>query len=158
MAVVHVAHDCELGRSVVIANNVMLAGHVSIGDNAVLGGGSAVQQHVRVGRAAMIGGLAGVERDVVPFGTVMGNRAWLAGLNVIGLKRRGYDRGQIHTLRGAFLLLFRSEIEGVFAERLEQARAEFGHEPVVAEMLAFIDAPSKRGLIRTANLADDEDI
>jgi UDP-N-acetylglucosamine acyltransferase len=156
MAVVHVAHDCQVGHHVVIANNVMLAGHVQIGDFAVLGGGAAIQQWVRIGRAAMIGGLSGVERDVIPFGTVMGNRAWLAGLNVIGLRRRGFDKAQIHTLRQAFLSLFREE-DGVFAERLESVRTTLGHEPIVAEILAFMDAPSKRGLIRTALLGEEEE-
>ncbi len=157
MAVVHVAHDCHLGRNVVIANNCMLAGHVSVGDYSVIGGGAAIHQFVRIGRAAMIGGLSGVERDVIPFGTVMGNRAWLAGLNVIGLRRRGFDRAQIHALRAAFLSMFRDETP-TFAERVEAIRASHGHEPAIAEVLAFMDAPSKRGLIRTAVLAgDDED-
>lgn len=155
MAVVHVAHDCQLGNSVVIANNVMLAGHVAIGDHAVIGGGSAVQQFVRVGRAAMIGGLSGVERDVIPFGTVMGNRAWLAGLNVIGMKRRGFDRPQMHALRAACRYLFNGP--GVFAERLAHLRATQITEPVVAEVLAFIDAPSKRGLIRTRLAVETDD-
>jgi UDP-N-acetylglucosamine acyltransferase len=156
MAVVHVAHDSQIGQSVVIANNVMLAGHVSIGDHAVVGGGAAVHQFVRIGRAAMIGGLSGVERDVIPFGTVMGNRAWLAGLNVIGLRRRGFDRSQIHALRSAFLTMFRDS-EPTFAERVEAVRAQHGGEPVIAEVLAFMDAPSKRGLIRTTVLAEDDD-
>ena len=156
MAVVHVAHDCQIGHNVVIANNVMLAGHVSVGEHAVLGGGAAVHQFVRIGRAAMIGGLSGVERDVIPFGTVMGNRAWLAGLNIIGLRRRGFDKPQIHLLRSAFLTLFRDE-EPAFAERVEAVRAGHGSEPIVAELLAFMDAPSKRGLIRTAVLAGDDE-
>ena len=153
MAVVHVAHDCDIGNGVVIANNVVMGGHVAIGDNAVIGGAAAIHQFVRIGRAAMIGGVSGVEADVIPFGSVMGNRAWLAGLNVIGLRRRGYDRAQIHTVRAAFRLVFRGE--GVFAERVEEARRAFGEHPLVAEMLAFIAAPSRRGLIRAA--IEDED-
>ena len=155
MAGVHVAHDCELGRGVVIANNVLMGGHVTIGDNAVIGGGAAIHQFTRIGRAAMIGGIAGVEADVIPFGTVIGNRARLAGLNIIGLKRRGYDRAQIHALRAAFRLMFRSE--GVFAERVEQVRESMGTEPLIAELLAFIDHPSRRGLIRTATVDADDD-
>ena len=153
MAVVHVAHDCAIGNSVIIANNVVMGGHVEIGDNAVIGGAAAIHQFVRIGRAAMIGGVSGVEADVIPFGSVMGNRAWLAGLNVIGLRRRGYDRARIHTVRSAFRLIFRGE--GVFADRVEEARRNWGAEPLVAEMLAFIDAPSRRGLIRAA--VEDED-
>ena len=153
MAVVHVAHDCAVGNGVVIANNVVMGGHVVIGDNAVIGGAAAIHQFVRIGRAAMIGGVSGVEADVIPFGSVVGNRAWLAGLNIIGLRRRGYDRTQIHTLRAAFRLIFRGE--GVFADRVEEARRTWSDNALVAEMLAFIDIPSRRGLIRAA--VEDED-
>jgi UDP-N-acetylglucosamine acyltransferase len=155
MAVAHVAHDCQVGSGVVIANNVVMGGHVSIGDNAVIGGSAAIHQYVRIGRAAMIGGVAGVEADVIPFGTVLGNRARLVGLNVIGLRRRGFERAQIQTLRAAFRFLFRGP--GVFAARLECAREKFGAETLVAEVLAFIDSAGPRGLIRTALVADDED-
>jgi len=156
MAVAHVAHDCHLGDGVIVANNVVMGGHVSIGDGAVIGGAAALHQFVRIGRGAMIGGVSGVEADVIPFGSALGNRARLAGLNVIGLKRRGYEKQQIHLLRTAFRLLFRSS--GVFAERLAEVRSRFGGDALVAEMLAFIDAPSKRGLIRAAlAMAADDD-
>jgi UDP-N-acetylglucosamine acyltransferase len=146
MAVAHVAHDCTLGDHVIIANNAVMGGHVSIADHAVIGGAAAIHQFVRIGRAAMIGGVSGVEADVIPFGSVIGNRARLAGLNVIGLKRRGFDKGQIHTLHTAFRALFGRS--GVFAQRLAETRACYGNDPLVAEILAFIDAPSHRGLIR----------
>ena len=148
MAVVHVAHDCDIGDGVVIANNVVMGGHVSIGASAVIGGSAALHQFVRIGRGAMVGGVSGVEADVVPFGSVIGNRARLAGLNVIGLRRRGADRAGIHALRAAVRDLFSGA--GVFADRLASVRATHGDEPLVAEVLAFIDAPSKRGLIRAA--------
>jgi UDP-N-acetylglucosamine acyltransferase len=148
MAVVHVAHDCRIGNGVVIANNVVMGGHVEIGDNAVIGGAAAIHQFVRIGRVAMVGGVSGVEADVIPFGSVLGNRARLAGLNVVGLRRRGCGREALHTLRAAFRLLFAGE--GVFAERLAETREKWGGEPLVAEMLAFIEAPSRRGLIRAA--------
>ncbi len=155
MAGVHVAHDCAVGDRVVIANNVLMGGHVTIGDNAVIGGGAAIHQFTRIGHAAMIGGMAGVEADVIPFGMVIGNRARLAGLNLIGLKRRGHDRAQIHAVRAAFRLLFRSE--GVFAERVEELRSRCGDDPLIADLLHFIDNPSRRGLIRAAvEEADDE--
>ena len=147
MAVAHVAHDCQIGNGVVIANNVVMGGHVSIGDNAVVGGAAAIHQYVRIGRAAMVGGVSGVEGDVIPFGSVIGNRARLAGLNVVGLKRRGFEKAAILSLRAAFRCLFKDE--GVFADRLAETRAIFGHDPLVAEMLAFIDGESHRGLIRT---------
>ncbi|MDR3533118.1 MAG: acyl-ACP--UDP-N-acetylglucosamine O-acyltransferase [Rhodopila sp.] len=146
MAVVHVAHDCTLGNNVIVANNAVMGGHVSIADHAVIGGAAAIHQFVRIGRAAMIGGVSGVEADVIPFGSVIGNRARLAGLNVIGLKRRGFDKAAIHRLHIAFRALYSKE--GVFAQRLEAMRARFGDDPLVAEVLEFIDTPSHRGLIR----------
>lgn len=146
MAVVHVAHDCTLGNHVIIANNAVMGGHVTIGDHAVIGGAAALHQFVRIGRAAMVGGVSGVEGDVIPFGSVIGNRARLAGLNIIGLKRRGFSKAQIHQLRRAFQSLFRQQ--GVFAARLAETRERFGSDPLVAEVLEFIAAPSHRGLIR----------
>ena len=146
MAVAHVAHDCTLGDHVIVANNVVMGGHVSIADHAVIGGSAAIHQFVRIGRAAMVGGVSGVEADVIPFGSVLGNRARLAGLNVIGLKRRGFDKAQVQVLHAAFNGLFRGP--GVFADRLAATRAQHGDDPLVAELLAFIDAPSHRGLIR----------
>ena len=147
MAVVHVAHDCTLGNNVIVANNAVMGGHVSIGEHAVVGGAAAIHQFVRIGRAAMIGGVSGVEADVIPFGSVIGNRARLATLNVIGLRRRGFDKAAIQRLHVAFRALFNKE--GVFAHRLEVTRAKFGGDPLVAEVLAFIDTPSPRGLIRS---------
>jgi UDP-N-acetylglucosamine acyltransferase len=146
MAVVHVAHDCQLGDHVIVANNVVMGGHVNIGDHAVVGGSAAIHQFVRIGRAAMIGGVSGVEGDVIPFGSVIGNRARLAALNVIGLRRRGFDKEAIQRLHVAFKTLYGKA--GVFAQRLEATRATFGDDPLIAEVLAFIDAPSHRGLIR----------
>ena len=146
MAVTHVAHDCQVGDHVIIANNVVMGGHVTIADNAVIGGASALHQFVRIGRGAMVGGASGVEGDVIPFGSVLGNRARLAGLNVIGLKRRGFEKAHILALRAAFRTLFRQE--GVFAQRLAEARARYANDTLVTEILDFIDAPSHRGLIR----------
>ncbi len=147
MAVAHVAHDCTVGDHVIIANNVVMGGHVSIADHAVIGGAAAIHQFVRIGRAAMIGGVSGVEADVIPFGSVIGNRARLAGLNVIGLKRRGFDKSQIQLLHNAFRDLFHRD--GIFAQRLAAVRDRYSSEALVAEVLAFIDADSHRGLIRT---------
>jgi UDP-N-acetylglucosamine acyltransferase len=155
MAVVHVAHDCVVGNQVVIANNVVMGGHVSIGDGAVIGGSAALHQFVRIGRGAMVGGVSGVEADVIPFGSVIGNRARLAGLNVIGLRRRGVDRAGLHALRAAVKDLFSGS--GVFADRLTAVRATSGDDALVAEVLDFIAAPSKRGLIRAAWGADGTD-
>ncbi|HEX5325564.1 MAG TPA: acyl-ACP--UDP-N-acetylglucosamine O-acyltransferase [Acetobacteraceae bacterium] len=152
MAVAHVAHDCTIGNHVIIANNVVMGGHVSIADHAVIGGAAAIHQYVRIGRAAMVGGVSGVEGDVIPFGSVIGNRARLAGLNVVGLKRRGFDKAQILTLRAAFRCLFRND--GVFAARVAETRARWGADTLVAEVLAFIDTPGARGLIRCDLVAE----
>ena len=156
MAASHVAHDCTLGNGVIVSNNVVMGGHVSIGDFAVIGGAAAIHQFVRIGRGAMIGGVSGVEADVIPFGTVLGNRARLASLNVIGLRRRGFSREQIGRLRMAFKLMFRGE--GVVAERVAQACALHGEDGLVAEVLAFMEAPSRRGLIRAAGVGAEQDI
>jgi len=157
MAVVHVAHDCDIGDGVVIANNVVMGGHVEISAGAVIGGSAALHQFVRIGRAAMVGGVSGVESDVIPFGSVLGNRARLAGLNVIGLRRRGVDRAGVHRLRAAVHFLFGSSAPGVFAGRLAEARTRWGDDPLVAEVLDFAEAPSRRGLIRPALSAEAEE-
>lgn len=146
MAMAHVAHDCTLADRVILANNVMLGGHVEIGDTVFVGGGTAVHQFVRIGRQAVIGGMSGVEADVIPYGSAMGNRARMIGLNLIGLKRRGFSRPEIHALRSMFRLLFREP--GVFADRLAQAGERYPGDAQVAEVLAFIVAPSRRGLCK----------
>ena len=136
LANAHVAHDCHIGESVIFSNNVMLAGHCRVGDFAILGGGAAVHQFVRIGRHSFIGGMAGVEHDVIPYGMALGNRAYLAGLNLVGLKRRGFTREQIHDLRRAYRLLFAAE--GTLKERAEDVASEFGSQPEVHEILTFI--------------------
>jgi UDP-N-acetylglucosamine acyltransferase len=142
---VHVAHDCKVGNHVIMANNATLAGHVSVGDFAVIGGLAAVHQFVRIGEHAMIGGLSGVEHDVIPFGSVMGERASLAGLNIIGLKRRGFDRDTIHGIRAAYRGLF--EGDGTLEERLDKVSGQFADNAVVQQVAAFIRSNSKRGLV-----------
>ncbi len=138
----HVGHDCQLGHSVILANNATLGGHVEVGDHVFLGGLSAVHQFVRIGAHAMVGGMTGVEKDVIPFGSVIGNRAELGGLNIVGLKRRGYPRDVIHALRAAYREVFYGE--GSLAERA--ARAAEAHRGVeaVEQMVAFILADSSR--------------
>jgi UDP-N-acetylglucosamine acyltransferase len=153
MAVVHVAHDCAIGDQVVIANNVVMGGHVEIADRAIIGGASALHQFVRIGTGAMIGGVSGVEADVIPYGSVLGNRARLAGLNLIGLKRRGLDKTELHTVRAAFTTLFHGE--GTFADRLDQVRGTTTNA-YVRDILTFIDAPSKRGLIRATTRTGED--
>lgn len=138
----HIGHDVQVGNNVILANNAIVAGHVEIGDFAVLGGNSAVHQYVRIGCHAMVGGLTGVEKDIIPYGSVIGNRAELGGLNLTGLKRRGFDRETIHALRGAYRVIFYGE--GTLAERAARAGAEFAGVAPVEQMVAFIQADSAR--------------
>ena len=140
----HVAHDCRVGNNVILTNNVMLAGHCKIGDFAIIGGGAGLHQFVRIGHHAFVGGLSGVENDVIPYGMVLGNRAYLAGLNIVGLKRRGFRREQIQDLRRAYRLLFADE--GTLAERVEDVAEEFAKHPTVHEILDFIRGGGDRAL------------
>jgi UDP-N-acetylglucosamine acyltransferase len=142
----HVAHDCKVGNRVILANNATLAGHVQVGDFTILGGLSAVHQFVRIGSHAIIGGLSGVEHDVIPYGSVMGDRASLAGLNLVGLKRRNLERDRIHALRNAFKMLFDASEGTVLAERCEAVRKEYSDSPEVQEILDFIGSDSSRSL------------
>jgi UDP-N-acetylglucosamine acyltransferase len=145
MVGVHVAHDCILGNNVIMANNATLAGHVVIGDHAVFGGLSAVHQFVRIGPHAMVGGVSGVERDVIPYGSVVGDRARLSGLNIVGMQRRGFSREDIQALRTAYQMLFGSET-GTLVERRDAVAKRFGEVQPVREVLDFIAADSTRGL------------
>lgn len=145
----HIAHDCQIGDHVILANNATLAGHVHVGDHAIIGGLSAVHQFVRIGQHAMIGGMSGIESDVVPYGSAMGERANLAGLNLTGLKRRGFDREAIHSLRGAYRMLFSNE--GTLEERVEDVIEHFGDNNTVMDIIAFIQDESSRSLCQPKN-------
>ncbi len=144
MVGVHIAHDCQIGNHVVMANNATLAGHVVIEDYAILGGLSAVHQFVRIGKHAMVGGMSGVERDVIPYGQVMGERARLTGLNIIGMQRRGFSRDDIQGLRNAYQLLFSGE--GTLNERVEEAASRFRDVSPFCEIVDFIRADSSRAI------------
>ena len=144
MVASHVAHDCEVGDHVVMANNATLGGHVHMGDHVFMGGLAAVHQHTRVGRQSFIGGLAAVTKDVIPFGSVWGVYAHLEGLNLVGLKRRGFAREQIKDLRSAYRLLFGPE--GTFQERLDDVARVFAASADVREIVDFIRADASRPL------------
>lgn len=144
MAGAHVAHDCIVGDHVIMANNATLAGHIEVGDYAFVGGLAAVHQFCRIGKHAMIGGMSGVEQDVIPFGMVTGNRAHLSGLNLVGLKRRGFDRDEIHKLRSAYRMLFADE--GTLAERMEDVAQLFPNVGLVQDVVDFIRNASARGV------------
>jgi len=141
----HVAHDCKVGDYVILANNATLAGHVEVGDHAIIGGLAAIHQFVRIGNHAIVGGMSGVEHDVIPYGSVMGERANLAGLNLVGLKRRGFDRDTIHALRNAYKMLF-EEDTGTLAERAERMQQEYGNIEQVMEIIGFMNDKGSRSL------------
>ncbi|HEX3863107.1 MAG TPA: acyl-ACP--UDP-N-acetylglucosamine O-acyltransferase [Stellaceae bacterium] len=140
----HVAHDCQIADHVIMANNATLAGHVTVGEYARLGGLCAVHQFVRIGPHAMIGGMSGVERDVIPFGQVMGNRARLFGLNIIGMQRYGYSREEIQGLRSAYQCLFAAD--GTLNDRVNETAQRFGGIGPVGDVIAFIRADSSRAI------------
>ncbi|MGC2056013.1 MAG: acyl-ACP--UDP-N-acetylglucosamine O-acyltransferase [Pseudolabrys sp.] len=134
----HVAHDCKVGSHVVFANNILLGGHVTIGDHVVFGGGVAVRQFVRIGEGAMIVGLSGVRADVIPFGMAHGPLADLIGVNVIGMRRRGLAKADVHRVRSAYQALFFGE--GEFRARVERVASERGADPLVNKIIEFIRA------------------
>jgi UDP-N-acetylglucosamine acyltransferase len=140
----HVAHDCVIGEGVILSNNVMIAGHCQIGDFVIFGGGSACHQFTRIGAHAFIGGLAGVENDVIPYGIALGNRAALAGLNYVGLKRRGYSSTAMQALRRAYKQLFSDS--GTLKERVEDVSSAFSDEPAVMQIVAFLRAGGDRAI------------
>ena len=137
----HVAHDCIIGNNVIIANNVPLGGHVTIEDSVVIGGNSAVQQFTRIGRLAMIGGMTGVLKDVIPFGLSIGNRNYLQGLNLIGLRRQKYDNQKIMGLDRAFKDIFASKN---LHENLSKINGEYKDNELVNEVIKFIEKDKKR--------------
>jgi len=144
MVASHVAHDCIVGDNVVFANNATLGGHVQVGDFVFMGGLCAVHQFTRIGRYAFIGGGAILTRDVIPYGSVWGNHAHLEGLNLVGLKRRGFSRESINDLRASWRLLFAPE--GSFQERLEDVARVFSNSVEVSEIVEFIRADGNRPL------------
>ena len=137
----HIAHDCKVGNNVVIANNVPLGGHVTLEDSVVIGGNSAVQQFTRIGRLAMIGGMTGVLKDVIPFGLSFGNRNYLQGINLIGLRRKKYENKKILELDTAYKQIFSSQN---LHDNLAKINGEFQNNDLVKEVIDFIAKDKKR--------------
>ncbi len=144
----HVAHDCNIGNNVIIANNVPLGGHVTIEDSVVIGGNSAVQQFTRIGRLAMIGGMTGVLKDVIPFGLSIGNRNYLQGLNLIGLRRKKYENKKIMGLDKAYKEIFSSKN---LHENLSKINGIYKDNELVAEVIKFIEQDKKRPICSPQN-------
>jgi UDP-N-acetylglucosamine acyltransferase len=153
MAGSHVAHDCKVGNHVVMANNAVLGGHASVGDNSFLGGQAAVRQFVRIGEGAMIVGLSGIRADIIPWGMAQGPLANLVGLNVVGLRRRGFAKAEIHRLRAAYKDLFLGA--GAFRDRLAQVEQAYAGVPLIESVFAFIRA-GKRPLSTAIRRGGDD--
>jgi UDP-N-acetylglucosamine acyltransferase len=154
MVGVHIAHDCHVGNDVTMANNVVLGGHVTVGDSAVFGGSTAVHQFVRIGRGAMVAGFSGIPGDIIPFGLAMGERAKLIGLNVIGMRRRGFSRDDIHRARRFYRDLFLGE--GTFAARLAVIEPAAAGDPILGEIISFIRGRKRRALLMARAGTGDE--
>jgi len=137
----HIAHDCIVGNNVVIANNVPLGGHAIIEDDVIIGGNSAVQQYTRIGRLAMIGGMTGVLKDVIPFGLSFGNRNYLKGLNLIGLRRNKHENKKILELNEAYKKIFSSKN---LHENVSKINGEYKENDLVKEITNFILKDKKR--------------
>lgn len=140
MMAAHVAHDCVVGNNVIMANNATIAGHVVVGNFVVIGGLSGVHQFARIGDHAIIGGMSGVENDVIPYGRVKGERASLAGLNLIGLERRGFEKAEIRQLQRAFNQLFGDE--GTLEQRLDMVSTDFSDDTLIMSIVDFARAKS----------------
>jgi UDP-N-acetylglucosamine acyltransferase len=145
MAYCHIGHDCHIGNDVTFANSTQVAGHVEIGDGVIMGGLTAVQQFGRIGRGAMIGGVTGVNTDIIPYGIAFGDHAELAGLNIVGLKRRGVTRADIHALRSAYRAIFQDHT-GAILDRAAQVKETWPNVPQVHEIADFILTPAKRAI------------
>ncbi|MCC0027044.1 MAG: acyl-ACP--UDP-N-acetylglucosamine O-acyltransferase [Zhengella sp.] len=145
LAFSHVAHDCDIGNRVTLTQGAVLGGHCVVGDAAILGGLAAVHQFVRIGHHAFVGGMTGVERDLIPYGMVTGNRARLRGLNLVGMRRAGMARQDIHAVRAAYKLIF--ETAGPLPDRIERAREAFGNCDPVMDIIAFMTSDARRKFV-----------
>ncbi len=145
MAYVHVAHDCQIGNRVILANAATLAGHITVQDDTVIGGLTGLHQFIRIGRHAIIGGCSAVAQDVPPFVSAVGNRATLYGLNTVGLKRHGFSDEQMTALKTAYKILFRSKHS--MRDAVKKIRDELSHSPEAQELAGFVET-SERGVCR----------
>jgi UDP-N-acetylglucosamine acyltransferase len=148
----HVGHDCQVGDDVTLANNVVLGGHVSVGDFTFLGGHVAIHQFVRVGEGVMMAGMSAARDDIIPFGFALGQTGALVGLNIVGLRRRGATKAEMHRIRRAYRSLF--FVDGRIAERVDAVAREFPDDPMVGKMIAFIRAGGRRPLMRPREKSD----
>src|SRR3984885_675516 len=155
----HVVHDCLVGNNVTLANNTVLGGHVEVGDFTFLGGHVAIHQFVRIGEGVMMAGLSAARDDIIPFGFALGQTGALVGLNIVGLRRRGVGKAEMHRIRRAYKSLF--FVEGRIADRIEAVAREFPDDPMVGKIIEFIRAGGKRPLMgprarRGADIPSDD--
>ncbi len=143
----HVAHDCIIGNKVILANNATLAGHVSVGNNVIMGGLSAALQFVRIGDHAIIGGMSGIESDVLPYALVMGERAYLAGINLIGLKRNNFSKIQIANIKTAYEVLF-AENNLNFKEKVYQLKKQENLSDEITLLTNFIESATTKAILK----------
>ncbi|PPR27554.1 MAG: Acyl-[acyl-carrier-protein]--UDP-N-acetylglucosamine O-acyltransferase [Alphaproteobacteria bacterium MarineAlpha9_Bin4] len=148
----HIAHDCIIGNNVILVNNASLAGHVIIDDFAIIGALSGIHQFCRIGKHSMIGAMSGIDSDVIPYGTVVGNRAFLSGLNIIGLKRRGFSKIIIQDLKKAYGVLFVSN-EGTISERIKEVSEDFSKNEPVMEIVEFLTKEKSRSICKPKNVS-----
>jgi UDP-N-acetylglucosamine acyltransferase len=144
----HVGHDCLVGSHVTLANNALLGGHVVVGDYTFFGGGAGIHQFTRIGEGVMVSGVGGVAANVIPFGLVIGHRGMLGGLNVVGLKRRGYKRADMHRLRTAYRELFFGN--DTLQQRIQDFSTRYADDPLVGKIVSFLHESGSRPLMRPA--------
>jgi len=150
----HVGHDCVVGSEVTFANNVVLGGHVTVGDYTFLGGHVAIHQFVRIGEGVMMAGMSAARDDIIPFGFALGQTGALVGLNIVGLRRRGTSKDELHRLRRAYRSLF--FVEGRIADRIDAVAREFASDPLVGKIIAFVRAGGRRPLMRPRTRHESE--
>jgi UDP-N-acetylglucosamine acyltransferase len=148
----HVGHDCILGNDIVVAGTAMIAGHCEIGDFVFIGGVTAMHQFTRIGKGAMLGGMSGISTDLIPYGLASGARCTLIGLNAVGMKRRGFTASRLGKVKEFYKRLFLRD--GLFSERLADARQMADEDPGIAEILAFIDKGGKHALCQPSAGSD----
>lgn len=151
MIAVHIAHDCIVGNNVILANNVTLGGHVTVDDFAIIGGLSAVHQFVRIGSNSMIGGMSGIESDVMPFAIVSGERSGLIGINLVGLKRKGFEKDEINALRDAYEILFHSSNEHNFLTLIDAVQNKYPELESIKKVVEFLKNQNSRGICKPKN-------
>lgn len=138
----HIGHDCKIGNGVILANYASLGGHVEVGDYAIIGGLAAVHQFVKIGAYSMIGGVSAVVRDLIPFGLASNDRAALEGVNLVGMKRRGFDKQESVSAARAVEEIF--EREGILAEKIEQVSSKYKDNMIVSQIIEFLKQDTAR--------------